>query len=176
MLVLDKQGKVLFMNEAFVSLRRADAPLGTPAESLFARPEVLRSALAVLRRVPESWRRDLELLSPSEDGSVPVTVRAEVVIGRSGNPIGFIVMLADLRDSRRADAARLQLEASLTRAGGAVPGGDDVVSAILTNASLAAMDITEGRVGHAIASLLEEVEASTRRASALYAQIRSFTS
>ncbi len=46
----------------------------------------------------------------------------------------------------------------------------------LTNASLAAMDITEARGGPPVTPLLQEVEASTRRAAALYAQIRSFSS
>jgi two-component system, chemotaxis family, sensor kinase Cph1 len=53
---------------------------------------------------------------------------------------------------------------------------DDVVTAILTNASLAAMDIAESPGGPPVAGLLNEVEASTRRAAALYAQIRNLMS
>ena len=53
---------------------------------------------------------------------------------------------------------------------------DDVVTAILTNASLAAMDITDARGGPPVAPLLNELEASTRRAAALYAQIKRFLS
>ena len=53
---------------------------------------------------------------------------------------------------------------------------DEVVTAILTNASLAAMDIADARGGPPVAPLLNELEESTRRAAALYAQIRSFSS
>jgi chemotaxis family two-component system sensor kinase Cph1 len=49
-----------------------------------------------------------------------------------------------------------------------------VVSAILTNASLAAMDIADIRGGPPVAPLLRDLEASTQRAAALYAQIRAF--
>jgi two-component system, chemotaxis family, sensor kinase Cph1 len=51
-----------------------------------------------------------------------------------------------------------------------------VVAAILTNASLAAMDIAEARGGPPVAPLLEEVEASTRRAATLYGQLRKLSS
>ena len=56
------------------------------------------------------------------------------------------------------------------------PQADEVVSAILTNASLAAMDIADARGGPPVAPLLKELEDSTRRAAALYEQIRRFTS
>ena len=37
------------------------------------------------------------------------------------------------------------------------------------------MDIADGPGGPAVAPLLEEIEASTQRATALYGRIRSFT-
>jgi hypothetical protein len=79
-----------------------------------------------------------------------------------------------LRESRRADSAREHLESALRRAASHnLREADAVVSAILTNASLAAMDIADARGGPPIAPLLQELEASTQRAAALYAQIRS---
>ena len=86
--------------------------------------------------------------------------------------------LTDLRESRRADAARRQLEQSLQQAGrGGLAGGalrdDDVIGAILTNASLAAMDLADSNAGGSgVAPLLTEVEASAQRATALYGRIR----
>ena len=50
---------------------------------------------------------------------------------------------------------------------------DEVIGAILTNASLAAMDIADGSAGPMVAPLLQELESSARRAALLYAQIRS---
>jgi hypothetical protein len=90
--------------------------------------------------------------------------------------LGFIVVLTDLRDSHRADAARHHLEQSLQQAGGSADGSprdDDVIGAILTNASLAAMDIADSSAGGlGVAPLLEEVETSAQRATVLYGRIR----
>ena len=52
---------------------------------------------------------------------------------------------------------------------------DALLAAILTNTSLAAMDIADGTLGAPVAPLLQELEASTQRAAALYALIRSFS-
>jgi hypothetical protein len=49
---------------------------------------------------------------------------------------------------------------------------DEVINAILTNASLAAMDISDASVGTPVANLLEELETSTQRAASLYEQLR----
>ena len=68
-------------------------------------------------------------------------------------------------------AARRHLEQSLQPSG---HDADVVIRAILTNASLAAMDITDGPGGPSVAPLLNEVEASAQRAAALYGRIRSF--
>ncbi len=48
------------------------------------------------------------------------------------------------------------------------------MAAILANASLAAMDSADGSSAPAVAPLLEELEASTRRAAQLYGHIRLF--
>ena len=109
--------------------------------------------------------------------------------GRSGAPslglwlgLAVIVILLDLSDRERASAARKHLEevlalASQGRRSGdlaAAHDDDEVVTAILTNASLAAMDIADARGGPPVAPLLEELEASTQRAAGLYRQIREF--
>jgi hypothetical protein len=105
-----------------------------------------------------------------------VAARGEAVTGSEGVRLGFIFILTDLRETQRAAHAREQLEISLRQAARlTLPGTDEVVTAILSNASLAAMDITDAPGGPPVAGLLNEVEASTRRAAALYAQIRNFT-
>ncbi|MBL8302127.1 MAG: hypothetical protein JNM26_05080, partial [Ideonella sp.] len=76
---------------------------------------------------------------------------------------------------RRTAEARRHLEASLLMAGAGTRQPDEVLGAILTNASLAAMDIADAAGGPTVAPLIEELEASARRASVLYAQIRAFS-
>ena len=175
-LIADAQGRVLFANDALQSLRGQPVTLGTDLPGLFTRPESVQTALAHLRVTPHGWRQELELCA-ADASSLPVAAHAELVTGRDGVLLGYVLTLADLRDSRRADSARAHLEGELQRvAQRSLTEADEVISAILTNASLAAMDIADARGGPPVAPLLTELEASTRRATALYVQIRKFSS
>jgi chemotaxis family two-component system sensor kinase Cph1 len=173
--VTDIEGRVIFANEAFHALSPRPASAGEGVAGRFTQPAVMQAALDQLRHSPQAWRREMELAGG--EASVPVSVRGEVVTGRDGLRLGFIFVLTDLREARRAAQARERLEVALRQAARvAQPQADDVVTAILANASLAAMDIADATGGPPVAGLLNEVEASTRRAAALYAQIRNFTS
>jgi PAS domain S-box-containing protein len=180
--VADGQGRLLFANPAFNQL------LGRTPDSLdtldalaaaFDDPGLLQAGLDSVRRLHQAWRGELGLLRRGQGGAtVPVGLRIELVPGRDGQVLGYILVLSDLSDSQRAEAARRHLEAALQQAGRGgridVPGSpaDLVISAILTNASLAAMDIADSTGGAGVAPLLEEVEASARRAAVLYGRIR----
>jgi hypothetical protein len=99
--------------------------------------------------------------------------------------LGYMLLFADLRPSKRTLAARLHLEQSLLLAAQAptgaaaehsgVHGADEVIGAILTNARLAAMDIADAEGAPSLAPLMEELESSTRRAVVLYAQLRGLS-
>ena len=143
----------------------------------------MQAGLDSVRSLHQAWRGELGLVRPADGAdALPVGLRIELVPGRDGQVLGYILVLSDLSDSHRADAARRHLEDALHQAsrGGRRDGGpdgpaspaDQVISAILTNASLAAMDIADGSGGPAVAPLLEEVEASARRAAVLYARVR----
>ena len=99
--------------------------------------------------------------------------------------LGFFLIFFGLTDARRAAAARRHVEGSLSEAVDREPGRDaheqparpatgDLMAAILTNASLAAMHVADGSGDSGVAPLLEELEESTRRATALYTRILSF--
>jgi chemotaxis family two-component system sensor kinase Cph1 len=172
-LIADVRGRVIFANDAYAALGGHRNAAGATVAAQFEEAAFVQHALDGLSASPQPWQRELQLRTGT--GTVPVAVRAEVVTGRDGLRLGFIVVLTDLRESRRTDQARAQLEAALRQAARLTQhDADDVVTAILTNASLAAMDITDARGGPPVAPLLNEVEASTRRAAALYAQIRNF--
>jgi light-regulated signal transduction histidine kinase (bacteriophytochrome) len=191
--IADVQGRMLFANDAFAALRRKRGPAASePAPArpgaielagLFATPDAMRRILRTVADERRSWRGELALTV--EGGTIlPVAVRAEVVAARDGSVLGFFVILIDLTDSRRVAEARRHLEQSLSRAFDKEPRLDahasvlnahhDLVSAILANASLAAMDIVDGNSAPTAAPLLEEIEESTRRATALFERIRSF--
>jgi chemotaxis family two-component system sensor kinase Cph1 len=181
-LVADAAGQVLLCNDAFRTLvgERADRlrSLRDVAE-LFEPAEPMRLRLDSLRVDHQPWRGELSI---SRDGGVlPVGCRAEVVPGRDASVLGFMLVLADLRDSKRAAQARRQLEEALSFAAVERSGPDlmprepdAVIGAILNNASLAAMDMADAAGGAAVAPMLADLEQSARRAALLYARMRTF--
>lgn len=176
-LLADPQGGLVYANAAFEALRGAPAPaLGTPVVQVFQDPARMQRVLDGLGY--QAWRGSLALAQPgAPGGGLPVAVRAEAVPGRDGRRLGYIVALHDLREVQRTADARRHLEDTLQHA--AQLGGrpaDEVVGAILTNASLAAMDIAEATHGPTVAPLLQELENSAQRATALYVRIRQFSS
>jgi PAS domain S-box-containing protein len=184
--VADANGRLLFCNAAFNALTgSAEDCVGDLQDvaSLFTAPELMRQTLAAVQERKAPWRGEMTIARATGD-PLPVAVRAEFVPGRDGTLLGFIVTLFDLRDSKRAAAARRHLEESMqlaargqslsAPAGGLARDPDEVIGAILTNASLAAMDIADGSVGTPVVTLLEELETSTQRAAALYEQMRAF--
>lgn len=188
-------GRILFANAAVQALLQPPAPpraicRATPEDlpSLFTDPDEVRKLLVTLGQERRPWRGDLALALQA-GAELPVSVRAEVVPARDGSILGVFFIFDDLTDSQRAAAARQHLEQSLASAaeGMPVPGDatasgderqvdprecDDLIGAILANASLAAMDIADGNSTAPVAPLLQELEASTRRATALYGRIR----
>ncbi len=185
--IADADGRLLFCNHAFAALtgRSGDEiPDLQQVARLFTDPHAMRRTLAALNGGQPPWRGEMALRL-EDKSALPVAVRAEVVPGRDGKMLGFILTLFDLRDSKRAAAARRHLEESMQLAAhgrslnaamdDAPRGADEVIGAILTNASLAAMDIADGSIGTPVAALLEELETSTQRAASLYEQIRAFT-
>jgi two-component system, chemotaxis family, sensor kinase Cph1 len=178
-LLADAAGALIFANVAFAALRGPGAPVpepGTPVASLFADPTRVQRVIDGLADQP--WRGEWAL-APASAMTPPldVSVRAECVPGRDGAALGCIFALKDLSEAQRTAQARRQLEASLVFFGGepATRAADEMVGAVLTNASLAAMDIADASGGPAVALLLEELEASARRATALAAEIRSLS-
>ena len=194
-LMTDARGVLIFANHAFVALRgsAAEAPaVGQPVAGLFDGAAFVQQVLEGLVRAP--WRGEWVVLIPGAERSAgtPVSVRAEAVSTRDGELLGCIIVLDDLRARRQTALARQRLEASLLMAGGAGTGpvagaagagtgagpgrrADEVLGAILSNASLAAMDITDAVGGPSVAPLLQELEASAQRATTLYERFRNFT-
>ncbi len=180
-LVFDGSERTLYANDAFLALAgcsRAALPDLDALARLFSDPELARRAFATLTDEGRAWRGELTMAGAS---ATPVGVRAEVVPARDGSTLGFILMFDDLTEAQRALRARQHLEASLAEArptlssAGGERDADELVSAILAGASLAAMDIADGAATAPVTPLLEELENTTRRATSLYARIRGFT-
>ncbi len=176
-LIADADGHTLFCNDAFTALveRGRERCAGIDAAAaLFTDPEALRTAMATVRSRRQAWRGEL-LLARAAGEPLPVAVRLDIVPGTGAAALGYVLTLVDVSEAQRARAARLRLEQSLSGAaasGPLAPSADAVVRALIANASVAAMDISDGASGTAVAPLLEELQAATRRAADLYAQVR----
>jgi light-regulated signal transduction histidine kinase (bacteriophytochrome) len=183
--IADAAGAILFMNESLADLLPADRRRPSRLEDLapyFAEPIAARAVLDALLTEHRSWQGELTLAA-TRRGPLPVSLRADLVPGPLGLPLGFIVILTDLTVRRRTSAARDRFEAALAEtrraeelAGSTDPKGfDAVIGAILADAGRAARDLGEVAAGAETAPLLEELEASTKHASALYRQLRDYT-
>ncbi|MEN9420090.1 MAG: hypothetical protein RI988_3711 [Pseudomonadota bacterium] len=173
--VCNAQGRVTLANAAFASLTgRPVSACHTLDElvSLFTPAVVARRVAAQVRAEQRAARSVLSLSRP--DGTVlPVAVRAEPVLARSGGLLGLIVLVEDLTAARVAEAAWSQLQGLLGTAPseGQTQEVDPVVSAIRTHASLAAMDMADTLRTHGLTPLLRELESSTQRSIALVQQL-----
>ncbi len=180
--IADATQHLLFVNDAFRDLTGVSSGSASLDDlaALCTQPALLRKAVDQLSQERQPWRGELSLARGSD--TLPVGLRAEVVPARDGSVLGYFLILDDLRESRRTAAARQHLEQSLSRTGLRQPAGrgetqaDGLMNAILANASLAAMDIADGNALPGVAPLLEELEASTERAAALYARLRGLAS
>ncbi len=171
-------GDAFYANDAFLCLAgcaSGDCDSLDTMAALLQPPGAVRQMLGHVRAEQRAWRGELSLALP--DGKLlPVSLRAEPVPARDGSMLGFMFIFGDLTNAKLAYAARQHLEASLSRVGrglGPAESGD-LIGAIIANAGLAAMDIADGGDLPSVAPLLNEVETATARATALYAQIRSF--
>lgn len=170
-----------YANDAFYALagRRRDecATLDALAQ-LFTDPALVRRVMGHLRAEHRSWQGELALRR-SDGTELPVAMRAEPVPAGLDGLLGTVFILEDLTTAKRIEAARMRLEAALTRTGHAAPPQAEapeaqaLVGALIANASLAAMDIADSGPTPLAAPLLQEVEHSTQRATALLARIRA---
>lgn len=183
MILADGDGKILVVNDAFhrlierpvLRLRELDDLMALSADQ----PR-MREILQRLNFERQPWRGELRL-SHGPDGEVPVAIRADPVPGLRGGTLGYILLFTDLRQQREARAVRARLERAIAEshvgpplAGVAVmltQDFDQLLSAVLANASAAIMHITDTSLDASTSTLLHELEDATRRAAELTAQI-----
>jgi PAS domain S-box-containing protein len=182
--VADTAQRAVYANAAFLALAGCGPEACTSLRALaalFTDAAQVWHMMDQVRGERRAWRGELVLRRASDGAELPVAVRAEPVPTRDDALLGTVFVFTDLRAAKRAEAAREQLETALSRAaragGRAAPGPvaaveKELVGALVTNASLAAMDIADGSPAPTMAPLLEEVGASTARATALLARIR----
>jgi PAS domain-containing protein len=174
--VADAEGRVLLANAAFGRL--LPTSLEAPPERLvdllphFAdRADVAMRLRDVLQN-GRSWRGEVTLRSP--DGDRPLLLRADPVFSSPERVLGYVFLFTDLADRKAVELARRRfqegiLEGQRLRAGPLESKSDLVfrtlMQAVVENAQLAALEITEGVELSRIPEMLEQVRASATRAA-----------
>jgi two-component system, chemotaxis family, sensor kinase Cph1 len=181
-IIADAAGKILLANEAFVHLpKSARTPLERLADlpGLFTEPEEMRRRLHELVTQLRTWRKEVRLVVSREE-TKPLLVRADPIFSSPQRALGFVVLFTDLTDRKAVEAARrkfqgavidrqrvttvrLDSQADLTF--------QNLLSPIIENAQLAALEITDGVDMARMPLMLDSVKASVARSAELLEQL-----
>jgi PAS domain S-box-containing protein len=174
--VADLTGRILLLNEAFERMLRYSHPhlqslLDLP--SLFADPPDIRRRVRDLLDQRRPWRGEARLEAGDEAGRA-VLVRADPVLATPGRVLGFVLLFTDLTERKAAESARRRFQAriidSRNEYAGQLGSRDallfrTLLSAVVANAQLAALEITDGVEPARLPQMLEGVRASVARAA-----------
>lgn len=173
-IIADIAGRILLVNDAFRSLLSRDfAPLQKLGDlaGAFQQPKAFLWNLGELINNRRAWRGEL-LLRDEGNRERPLMVRADPVQPARDRVLGFVLIFSDIADRKAADAARGRFQEGIIRShrpsSVRLDSRTDLVyqnllSAVVENAQLAALEITYGVETGRIAEMLESVRASTLR-------------
>jgi hypothetical protein len=174
---------VLLVNDSFARLLPADhaAPLRlADLPALFADPDEARLRLHDVVAQRRTWRGEVGV--PGARGAArPLLVRADPVFSSPGRVLGFVLLFTDLSERKAAEAARRRFQEGIVEGHQAFMSGrldstEDLVlktllSSVVENAQLAAMEITDSSDTARMPEMLESVRASVSRTSEVLAQL-----
>jgi two-component system, chemotaxis family, sensor kinase Cph1 len=174
LILADAGRRILLASKAFIDLFNGTARKVERLDDIFALLEEDGSASGAL--LPEhlvaGWRGTARLVT-ADNERTPVAVRIDPIPLPGGRTLGFIVIVTDLTPQVQIAASRLRLNAALgdIAAGGSgpsaapsAPNADRLIGSILTNASIAALEIGDPSLTSlGSGEALKELEAATER-------------
>ena len=173
-IIADIDGKILLINEAFKSLLPKDHSAFGRLDELagaFQHPELFRDSVADLIGQHRAWRGEL-LLRSEGNREKPLMIRADPVQPSRDRVLGFVLIFSDITDRKAAEIARGRFQESIIQSNRIksvrLDSKTDLVyqnllSSVVENAQLAALEITYGVETGRIAEMLESVRNSTLR-------------
>jgi len=186
-IVADAAGAILVGNDAFRRLLPADRAPPTHLTSLvelLSDGGDLRARLADLLRQRRPWRGEVWLASAASDPK-PLLVRADPVFSAPDRVLGFVLLFTDLTERKAAEAARRRFQDGIVEGHRTMNSRLDsssglvfqnVLSSLVENAQLAALEITDGVEMARLPALLESVQASVSRAAEVLGHLISHAS
>jgi len=180
-IVSDSHGRILLLNEAFTQLLPPKHPRLRWIDDLpamFADQDGVRRRLRDLLAQREPWRAEVWL---EMDGhKKPLLLRADPVFAGADTILGFVILFTDLTERKAADAARSRFQEGIIERHRMVDvrldSSDDLIfqnllSAIVDNAQLAALEITDGVDLARMPDMLESVHTSVTRSTEVLEQL-----
>lgn len=174
-IIADIDGKILLMNDAFRELLPADhqqMPRLEELASAFEQPiEFVRNIRELLRN-HQGWRGEVLLRGAGSNREKPLLLRADPVQPARDRVLGFVLIFTDLTDRKAADVARSRFQEGIIQShrvnsvrldSKADLVYQNLLSSVVENAQLAALEITYGVETGRIAEMLESVRNSTLR-------------
>ncbi len=171
-------GEILLCNTAFEQLLPHDHGQLRLIEDLvpmFCEGDEVRIRLSNMIRHRQTWRGEVTL-KPSGGEPKPVLVRADPVYAAADRVLGFVIMFTDNTEQRAATLARRQFQEGIIerhrlvvgRLGSTTdPDYHRLLSSVIENAQLAALEITDRADVERMPEMLESVRVSVARTTEL---------
>jgi light-regulated signal transduction histidine kinase (bacteriophytochrome) len=177
LIMADAEGRIILVNRGFEALiPESTGPLETldALPALFSKPTEIRRRLRDLTRERRTWRAEVSL--KLVHSVRPLLVRADPVFSAPGRVLGFVLLFMDISERKAVDAARRRLQDGIIRGNRAVTARldarasllyQDLLSSVVENAQLAALEITDGSDTALMAEMLESIRSSVTRTADL---------
>ncbi len=173
-IIADADGAILQINSAFDALLppRTRRPASiAELRTLFSGPEESIRALADLVKSRRGWRGEL-VMNRGGNSVTPLLLRADPVFAARDRSLGFVLMFTDLTERQAAETARRKFQEGVIEQHRPMAGRLDtkadlmfrnLLSAMVENAQLAALEIADGVDPSEMPAMLEAVRASVAR-------------
>ena len=171
-------GEILLCNTAFEQLLPHDhgqLRLLDDLVLMFSEDGEVRNRLGNMIKHRQTWRGEVTL-KPSSGEPKPLLVRADPVYAAADRVLGFVIMFTDNTEQRAATVARRQFQDGIIerhrlvigRIGSTTdPDYHSLLSSVIENAQLAALEITDRADVERMPEMLESVRISVARTTEL---------
>jgi two-component system, chemotaxis family, sensor kinase Cph1 len=172
--IAGQDGLILHINAAFSALLPRHAkPLERidDLSGLFVGPETAQRSLRNLVTDRRAWRGEVQIAGPG-NAVTPFLVRADPVFAPQDRALGYVLLFTDLTDRKTAETARRHFQEDVIEQRRPMSGILDskadlvfrnLISTVVENAQLAALEIADGVDPARMPDMLEAVRASVTR-------------